>query len=99
PRPLRGGPQVGADHRARPHRGQLLHRLPRPRRPRLGVAPAPHGGLAALAAGPPARPGTGPVISVEITSTWSRVGLVVVSSVAMLLGIVAYVRIAGLRSF
>lgn len=39
------------------------------------------------------------MISVEITSTWSRVALVAVSSAAMLLGIVAYVRIAGLRSF
>lgn len=39
------------------------------------------------------------MISVEITSTWSRVGLVAVSSVAMLVGIIAYVRMAGLRSF
>lgn len=39
------------------------------------------------------------MISVEITSTWSQVALVAVSSVAMLLGLVAYVRIAGLRSF
>jgi uncharacterized membrane protein YcaP (DUF421 family) len=35
----------------------------------------------------------------EIASTWARLGLVVVSSAAMLIGIIVYVRIAGLRSF
>ncbi|MDX1691666.1 MAG: DUF421 domain-containing protein, partial [Acidimicrobiia bacterium] len=37
--------------------------------------------------------------AVEIASSWSRIGLVALSSVAMLAGIVAYVRIVGLRSF
>ena len=37
--------------------------------------------------------------SVEITSSWENLGLVALSSVAMLLGIITYVRIVGLRSF
>lgn len=37
--------------------------------------------------------------SVEITSSWSQLGLVVMSSAAMLIGIIIYVRIVGLRSF
>ena len=39
------------------------------------------------------------MISQEIASSWSRVGLVVLSSIAMLGGIITYVRIIGLRSF
>ncbi len=35
----------------------------------------------------------------EISSSWSAVGLVAASSVAMLLGIIALVRVSGLRSF
>lgn len=35
----------------------------------------------------------------EIASTWSRLALVVVSSTAMLIGVIVYVRMAGLRSF
>ena len=37
--------------------------------------------------------------SVEITSSWSQVGFVVLSAVAMLAGIIVYVRVVGLRSF
>ncbi len=37
--------------------------------------------------------------SVEITSSWSQIGLVVLSGTIMLFGIVVYVRIVGLRSF
>ncbi len=39
------------------------------------------------------------MISQELASSWPRLALVVLSSVAMLAGIVVYVRIAGLRSF
>ncbi len=39
------------------------------------------------------------MLSQEIASSWSRIALVVGSSAAMLTGIVAYIRIAGLRSF
>lgn len=39
------------------------------------------------------------MISQELTTTWTRAALVVLSSAGMLGGIVAYVRIAGLRSF
>ncbi len=39
------------------------------------------------------------MISQEITSSWSQVGLVVLTSAAMLCGLIAYVRIAGLRAF
>ena len=35
----------------------------------------------------------------EIASTWTRLALVVVSSTAMLIGVIVYVRMAGLRSF
>lgn len=38
-------------------------------------------------------------MDVEIGTTWARAGLVVISSIAMLAGIIAYIRIAGLRSF
>jgi uncharacterized membrane protein YcaP (DUF421 family) len=34
----------------------------------------------------------------EIASSWTRLGLVVVSSTGMLIGVIVYVRIAGLRS-
>ena len=37
--------------------------------------------------------------SVEITSSWSQLGFVVLSAGLMLAGIIAYVRIIGLRSF
>lgn len=37
--------------------------------------------------------------SVEIASSWSQIGLVVVSASAILLGLIVYVRILGLRSF
>ncbi len=37
--------------------------------------------------------------SVEIASSWSQIGLVLVSASAMLLGLIAYVRLVGLRSF
>ena len=39
------------------------------------------------------------MLSVEITSSWSQLALVVISATAMLLGIIVYVRIVGLRSF
>ena len=35
----------------------------------------------------------------EIASSWDRAGLVVLSSVLMLIGIIVYVRLSGLRSF
>lgn len=37
--------------------------------------------------------------SVEITSSWSQVGFVLLSAAGMLAGIILYVRITGLRSF
>lgn len=37
--------------------------------------------------------------SVEITSSWSDLVLVVLSAMAMLVGIITYVRVIGLRSF
>lgn len=37
--------------------------------------------------------------SVEITSSWGQLGLVVLSAVGMLAAIIAYVRLVGLRSF
>ncbi|HSP02561.1 MAG TPA: YetF domain-containing protein [Acidimicrobiales bacterium] len=37
--------------------------------------------------------------SVEITSSWSQIGFVLLSAGAMLTGIIIYVRIIGLRSF
>lgn len=37
--------------------------------------------------------------SVEITSSWSQLGFVVLSAAAMLAGIIFYVRVIGLRSF
>lgn len=37
--------------------------------------------------------------SVEITSSWSQLGFVALSAAVMLAGIIAYVRIIGLRSF
>ena len=37
--------------------------------------------------------------SVEITSSWSDLVLVVLSAMAMLVGIIGYVRVVGLRSF
>ncbi len=39
------------------------------------------------------------MISQELASSWSRIALVVVSSTAMLIGLVAYARVAGLRTF
>lgn len=39
------------------------------------------------------------MFSTEIGTTWVRAGLVAVSSVVMLFGIIGYIRIAGLRSF
>ncbi len=39
------------------------------------------------------------MISRELTSSWSNIGLVVLSSGAMLFGIIAYTRAAGLRTF
>lgn len=39
------------------------------------------------------------MFDIEIGTTWGRAGLVAVSSVAMLFGIIAYIRIIGLRSF
>lgn len=38
-------------------------------------------------------------ISQEIGSSWEQLGLVIISSMAMVAGIILYVRIAGLRSF
>lgn len=40
-----------------------------------------------------------PMTSVEITSSWSDLVLVVLSAMAMLVGIITYVRVIGLRSF
>lgn len=37
--------------------------------------------------------------SVELTNSWEQLGLVVVSSALMLVGIIAVVRVIGLRSF
>ena len=37
--------------------------------------------------------------SVEVASSWSQIGFVVLSAGAMLAGVIVYVRIAGLRSF
>lgn len=39
------------------------------------------------------------MIDTELGSTWTRLGLVVLSSGSMLLGTITYVRIIGLRSF
>lgn len=35
----------------------------------------------------------------EISSSWGQIGLVVLSSLAILIAVVAFVRIIGLRSF
>lgn len=40
-----------------------------------------------------------PMASIEIMTTWSRLGFVALSAAAMVAGIVVYVRIVGLRSF